>query len=362
MTVGVGGATIIDMSLSRVLGGFLPAAGGPIESLAPSATRDCVRLLEVDREGGVRHHMFYDLAKILRPGDLLVVNDSATVCAAIAGHSHELGEVLIHLSSIDPTTGNQLVEVRKPYRCASREIEVTHKPFDVQLDGGGRVHILAADLSWDGSGRIRSALLELSSDLAAYCAEFGSPIRYSHVTQPWRLDAYQTVFADKPGGSEMPSAARPFSWALVDELLNAGVAFARVTLHTGVASLSGSELPRPEPYAVTLEAADLINESRSGHGRVIAVGTSVVRTLTASIDDEGLVRPGSGFAHDLIGITSFPKGLCDGLITGWHDPAGSHLMLLRQLASNRSLIAGYAAAELAGYKSHEFGDSNLIWL
>jgi S-adenosylmethionine:tRNA ribosyltransferase-isomerase len=205
--------------------------------------------------------------------------------------------------------------------------------------------------------------LDAGVDLEAHLRAHGRPIRYGYVPAAWPLADYQTAFATAggpPGGSaEMPSAARPFTPALVTRLVSAGVLFAPVTLHTGVSSPERHEPPYPEAYAVPQATARLVGAVRGWGGRVIAVGTTAVRALESAAGEDGAVVASAGWTGLLIGPER-PARAVDGLITGWHEPQASHLRMLEAIAGAELLDASYAAALDAGYLWHEFGDSHLV--
>ena len=157
----------------------------------------------------------------------------------------------------------------------------------------------------------------------------------------------------------MPSAARPFSAELVAQLVAGGVQFAPITLHSGVSSLEAGERPYPERYRVPPETARLVNAARRWGGRVIAVGTTVVRALETVADADGVVTAGAGLT-DLVVTPERGVRAVDGLLTGWHEPESSHLQLLEAVAGPELLERSYDAARAAGYRWHEFGDSHLI--
>ena len=203
------------------------------------------------------------------------------------------------------------------------------------------------------------AELVLGSAIDAYLALHGSPIRYGDCMRPWPIEAYQTVFAREPGSAEMPSAGRPFTADLVDELIARGVLFAPITLHAGVSSLERDETPYPERYRVPLETARLVNAVHGHAGRVIAVGTTVVRALETRASGGGTVSAGAGWTSEVI---TPERGLrcVDGLITGWHEPESSHLWMLEAAAGFDLLERSYAEAAALGVSGHEFGDALLI--
>jgi S-adenosylmethionine:tRNA ribosyltransferase-isomerase len=193
-----------------------------------------------------------------------------------------------------------------------------------------------------------------------YLASYGEPIRYGYVRERWPLEAYQNVYAQLPGSAEMPSAGRPVTERLLTRLAANGILLAPILLHTGVSSPERHEGPYPEYYEVPVETAQLANAVRSWGGRVVAVGTTVVRALETTAERfDGALRGGSGWT----GLRITPeRGLrvVDGLITGWHEPEASHLELLEAAAGRATLERCYAEALRNGYLWHEFGDSHLI--
>jgi S-adenosylmethionine:tRNA ribosyltransferase-isomerase len=167
------------------------------------------------------------------------------------------------------------------------------------------------------------------------------------------------------GSAEMPSAGRPFSHEVVSALRAAGVAIAPIVLHTGVSSLEDHEPPYEERFEVSADTADLVNATRAAGGRVIAVGTTVVRALETVTDSRGTTHPGRGWT-DLVITAERGVRAVDGLLTGFHEPTASHLALVRAIprrAGHRtSLVVDQAYAEAAehGYLWHEFGDLHLL--
>jgi S-adenosylmethionine:tRNA ribosyltransferase-isomerase len=199
----------------------------------------------------------------------------------------------------------------------------------------------------------------VTGSLESYLRRYGRPIRYPYVDHAWPIEAYQTVFALEPGSAEMPSAARPFSAELVVELVARGVHLAPVTLHAGVSSLERGEPPYPERYRVPAATARLVNAVCGWGGRVIAVGTTVVRALETVAAPDGMVGPGEG-RTSLIVTPERRLRAVDGVLTGWHESASSHLELLATAAGLELLKRSYRAARARGYRWHEFGDAHLI--
>jgi S-adenosylmethionine:tRNA ribosyltransferase-isomerase len=322
------------------------------------AGRSDVALLVASRsDGALAHARFGELGRFLRPGDLLVVNTSATLPAALPARL-DGEDVLLHLSTpsgqgLEAGASDWVVELR------SSELLPAHVPdygARIELPGGAEAKLIAPYL---GSRRLSFARLSLGEPVEDYLSRHGSPIRYRHAPRAWPIEAYQTVFAVDPGSAEMPSAARPFSGELVAELAARGVLFAPLTLHAGVSSLELGESPYPERYRVPAETARLVNAVHDWGGRVIAVGTTVVRALeTVAAPGRG-VQPGEGLTSLVV---TPERGLhtVDGLITGWHEPRSSHLQMLEAAAGAELLEDSYDAARAHGYRFHEFGDSHLI--
>jgi S-adenosylmethionine:tRNA ribosyltransferase-isomerase len=167
------------------------------------------------------------------------------------------------------------------------------------------------------------------------------------------------VFAADPGSAEMPSAGRPLTAELVVRLVASGVHVAPITLHTGVSSPERGEAPYPERFRVPESTARLVNGVRGWGGRVIAVGTTVVRALESAAAPDGTVAAAEGWTNLVVSPERGVRAV-DGLITGWHEPEATHLLMLRALASEELLDRSYREALERGYLWHEFGDSHLI--
>jgi len=323
---------------------------------AAGGRRDRVRLLVSEGDAAPVHGRFDALGELLRAGDLVVVNTSATVPGAVDARLPDGDPVVVHFSGELPG-GALLVEVRQPAQ-GSTVPRVVDAPVEIDLLGLGQVQLHAR---FADSRRLwlASATFDSDTPLLGFLAAHGRPIRYRHVPREWPIEAYQTVFAREPGSVEMPSAARPFSTELVTDLVARGVGVAPLVLHTGVSSLEGEERPYPERYQVPRATASAIDATRQNGGRVIAIGTTVVRALATVTDDRGTVHPGQGWT-DLMVTADTPVRSVDGLLTGWHEPESTHLMMLESFADRDVLGAAYDAALHGGYLWHEFGDSHLI--
>jgi S-adenosylmethionine:tRNA ribosyltransferase-isomerase len=325
-----------------------------LEAGAPPAVRDAVRLLVARSGRPLAHADFLDLPRHLRPGDLLVVNGSATIPAALPGRLADASAVELHLSTPEPPPGDAgrwVVELRRGGRRL--------RGFGggrVELPAGAHAELLAPYLE---PGRLWVAALALPAPLSAYLAAHGRPIRYAHETCARPLADHQTIFATVPGSAEMPSAGRPFTARALDGLRERGVGIARLVLHTGVSSLERGERPYPERFRVGAATAARVNATHAAGGRVIAVGTTVVRALETVAAADGTVAAGAGWTR----LTVTPeRGVraVDGLLTGWHEPDASHLLMLEAVAGRALLERSYAAALACRYRWHEFGDLHLL--
>ncbi|WP_369245607.1 S-adenosylmethionine:tRNA ribosyltransferase-isomerase [Streptomyces sp. R41] len=330
----------------------------PAEQRGPGLDRDSVRLL-VSRGTEVSHHEFVELPLQLKAGDLLVVNTSTTLAAAIdasVGHAR----VVVHFSTLGDD-GRWAVELRDPDgRGTTRARAGGPAGTEVRLPGDVRLVLeepLAARSPRLWWGRVSDA------DVLGLLRRHGRPIRYSYTQRDQPLSVYQTVFAlpsaDGTGSAEMPSAARPFTARMVAELVSRGVQFAPITLHTGVASAQAHEPPYPERYEVPQASARLINAARAGDGRIIAVGTTAVRAVESATGPDGVVRAAQGWT-DLVVTPERGVRVVDGLLTGLHEPEASHLLMLEAIAGRAAIDRGYDEALREFYLWHEFGDVHLI--
>ncbi len=322
---------------------------------ARGLARDGVRLLVTSRaDGSVAHSRFFNLPGFLAPGDLIVVNTSATMPAALPVTKADGVSLELHLST--PADGRDrdlfwIVELRSE----GKPFGLIHVGDRLTLPDGGSARILAP---YSGV-RLWLARLDLPQPLEAYLAAHGHPIRYGYVPSSWPLSAYQNVYAIEPGSAEMPSAGRPFTAELITRLVAGGVLIAPITLHTGVSSPEGHERPYPERYRVPEHTARLVNAVHAWGGRVIATGTTVVRALETVGFQDGTVAAGGGWT-DLVVTPERGLRTIDGLLTGLHESDSSHLDLLRAAAGEELLTQSYREAVERDYLWHEFGDSQLI--
>jgi S-adenosylmethionine:tRNA ribosyltransferase-isomerase len=355
----------------------------PAEQRGPGRDRDDVRLL-VSRGTEVAHHAFAELPRLLRTGDLLVVNTSPTLAAAVDGRIGH-ARVVVHFSTRGDD-GRWAVELRDPDGAGTTRARAGGPAgTEVRLPAG--VRLVVEEPVGAGSERLWWARVSASkgsggsggSGVLGLLREFGRPIRYSYTERDQPLSVYQTVFAlptpDGSGSAEMPSAARPFTARLVAELVSRGVQFAPITLHTGVASAEAHEPPYPERFAVPEASARMINAVRANQirrealpwkgggrragGRVIAVGTTAVRAVETAAGPDGVVRAAEGWT-DLVVTPERGVRVVDGLLTGLHEPEASHLLMLEAVAGRAVIDRAYEEALRGLYLWHEFGDVHLI--
>jgi S-adenosylmethionine:tRNA ribosyltransferase-isomerase len=309
--------------------------------------RDQVRLLVSYRgDNRVVHARFADLPDFLRRGDLLVANDSATLPAALFARREDGSEICLHLS----TALSGRLWVVEPRKTTAEAGEL------LALPGGGAAILLAPYLE---TRRLWVARLDLPEPAIAYLQRWGRPIAYPYVRGAWPIEAYQTVYAREPGSAEMASAGRAFSPDVLERLAHAGVGFVTLTLHTGVSSLEQHEPPYEERFVVPPETAEAVRATKEVGGRVIAVGTTVVRALESAADENGHVTASRGWT-DLVVTPERGVRVVDGLLTGFHEPKATHLAMLEAIAGREHLETAYGAALEGRYLWHEFGDLHLI--
>jgi S-adenosylmethionine:tRNA ribosyltransferase-isomerase len=314
--------------------------------------RDDVRLF-VTLPDGHRHARFEDLPEFLRDGDLLVVNESAALPASLPAEGR-LGEILLNLC----TRFRSDLWVAEPRWSAGKPGPMPVRPRDELQIGSSTVCLIS---EYPGLPRLWFALADTSFD--PIMAEFGGPIHYGYA-DAWPMDVYETMFSRVPGSAEMPSAARPITPRMKELLEESGIRFAPIVLHTGVSSLEiegeivEGEAMYPEPFFVSKETAGAVNRTHLAGGRVIAVGTTVVRALESAWTPDGVV-PRAGFSRLQVNPDRGVHAV-DGLLTGFHDPVTSHLALLGAFLGMDGVRDAYAEAIRKGYLWHEFGDSHLV--
>jgi S-adenosylmethionine:tRNA ribosyltransferase-isomerase len=321
---------------------------------ARGMTRDAVRMMIARRAAPtVEHTTFAELPRQFDEGDLLVVNTSGTLAAALDGVDARGEPLQVHLSTQLPA-GLWAVELRR-----GDQPLFDARAGTVTLPDGGRLELLTAYAQHPQGVRLWVATLSTPVPVLTYLAVHGEPIRYGYVQGSWPITMYQNVYATEPGSAEMPSAGRPFTPEVLTRLAARGGGVVPIVLHTGVASLDASEPPYPERYRVSTATAHRVNDARRQGATVVAVGTTVVRALETVVDARGRVHAGSGWTDTVVTADRVVRSV-DGLLTGWHEPEASHLAMLEAVAGRPLLERSYAAALKEGYLWHEFGDVHLV--
>lgn len=328
--------------------------------------RDQVRLLVSHYRDGrpeLEHTRFERLGDHLVAGDVLVINTSGTLPAALDARHADGRRLRLHLSAHAPSApADWSVELRLPQADgSSRPFARVAAGDRLRLPEGVAVHLLQP-LSQGDRPRLWAARLEGSAwqtGWLGYLERHGKPIRYAYVGQDWPLSAYQTVFARVPGSAEMPSAGRAFTPELLTELLARGVQIVPLTLHTGVASLESQEAPYPEYFELPESSARVLRAAQAAGSRILAVGTTVVRALESAVNAAGRLEAASGWTRLMITPARGVK-VVSGLLTGFHEPEATHLAMLAAIAPKAHLQRAYAAALAQDYLWHEFGDLHLI--
>ncbi|MCU1659726.1 MAG: Queuosine biosynthesis protein [Pseudonocardiales bacterium] len=327
-----------------------------LEASAPPPRRDAVRLL-VAGSAGIRHARFVDFAEYLDPGDLLVVNTTATLPAAVDARRTDGRPVVVHFSTaLDHATW--VVEIR-PVGRATGPVGDLAAGERIMLPDDVALELIAPYPAGQVAARLWYGRAGVEGGVLRYLARHGRPIHYAYVSHPPPLAQYQTVFARDPGSAEMPSAGRPFTGRILVDLIARGVPIVAVTLHAGVSSQDSGEPPLPEWFRVPETTARTVNAARASGGRVVAVGTTVTRALESAVDADGTVRERDGWT-DLVLGPDRPARIVGGLVTGWHAPGASHLQLLQSVAGAALTERAYAEALRERYLWHEFGDSCLL--
>src|ERR671916_1700642 len=335
--------------------------------------RDEVRLMVSYRsDDRVVHSTFRDIGNFLEAGDVLVINTSGTMNAALDAEGQDGTALELHLSTRLPA-GLWIVELRRPSEAATEPFRYAMAGETLNLPGEATatLHTPYPSRAPRSEGyRLWISTLDLPAPLDKYLERHGFPIRYGYVRESWPSSYYQTVYATEMGSAEMPSAGRAFTPELITRLVAKGVRILPLLLHTGVASLEDDEPPYEEFYRVSPETAAEVNAARKTGRRIIAVGTTVVRALETVTDRDGVTHPGEGWTDLYItperGIRSV-----NAMLTGLHEPRSTHLSMLEALTGSTSpcslsasgrqhLETAYAEALDRGYLWHEFGDLHLI--
>jgi S-adenosylmethionine:tRNA ribosyltransferase-isomerase len=325
------------------------------------------RLLRIDPVAGTwRDAHVGDLAVELRPGDLLIVNDAATLPASLRGRGPRGEEVELRLAGLGEAGEWWAVLFGAGdwrTRTEDRPPPPRFAPGDrIAIGPGLGVEVRAVD---GASPRLVTVAFDRGgAELWSALYRHGRPVQYSHLRAPLALWHVQTAYAARPWAMELPSAGRPLTAGALRDLGRRGVGLATVTHAAGLSSTGDAaldaRLPLPERFDIPASCVDAVARTRQRGARVVAAGTSTVRALEGQAAlHEGRLVPGGGTTGLVIGAGHVPR-IVDGLLTGLHEPGSSHFELLMAFAPEGLLRDALAHAEDAGYLAHEFGDSSLI--
>ena len=331
--------------------------------------RDDVRLLVIDPAApagsGLRETRTPALPDLLGPDDLLVVNDAATLPASLRG-TDEAGHAL-EARLVAARGGARFAAVL--FGAGDWHTRTEDRPAPPEIAPGARVRFGALGATLGRQAALSPRLVELHFDLegdALWAALYkeGRPVQYAHLAHDLPLWAVQTVYATRPWAFEMPSAGRPLSWEILLALRRRGVRWASLTHAAGLSATGDpaldAALPLAEAFEIPAATARAVAETRARDGRVVAVGTTVVRALEgAAAQSAGVVRAGPG-ETDLRITPAFRPHVVDGVLSGAHAAQESHFQLLAAFAGPELLAAAAAHAERAGFLTHELGDSMLV--
>ena len=334
----------------------LPAeleAGAPAE--ARGLTRDAVRMMVAYGSTGVlAHSTFALLPAFLEAGDLVVVNTSGTIPAAVEATTGAGERMVVHLST-QLDDHRWVVEPRQLVGHTTERWPDDTPPRELRLGNAASLSLVEHYLD---SRRLWIATLDLPQPVLTWLTVHGRPIRYGYVERPWPLSAYQNVYVTEPGSAEMPSAGRPFTPEVITRLVAKGVGVTPIVLHTGVASLEADELPYPEHARAAQHRGSGQRDARRGRarGRGRNDRGARARERRRRWRSRAPVRRLDRARHH----AGARRARVDGLLTGWHEPEASHLLMLEAVAGRELLERSYEASLAEGYQWHEFGDVHLI--
>jgi len=327
------------------------------------------RLLVVDACGNISHEPRSRLIELLKPGDLVIANDAATLPASLQGRHAPSGRVIevrlaarSSLAATDVHAFSAVVFGAGDFRTRTED-----RPLPPMLAPGDRLEVgpLSATIE-TLLNHPRLVSLRFSGSFQnvwAGLARHGRPIQYAHVPAPLALWDVWTPIAALPAAFEPPSAGFVLDWGVIRAMRKRGTGFATITLAAGISSTGDPELDRrlpfDEPYRIPATTAAAIRAVRRSGGRVVAVGTTVVRALEHAAARDGVVSSGEGLANQRLGPASRLR-VVDAILSGTHEPDSSHYQLLRAFADDETLADVTATLEALAYRTHEFGDSMLI--
>jgi S-adenosylmethionine:tRNA ribosyltransferase-isomerase len=345
------------------------SAAAPLRGPLATSAHTGARLLVVDAAGAIRSRLRDDLPELLHPGDLLIANDAATIPASLTGtHEPTSLPIEVRLAGRPSLRADDLHRfVALAFGAGDWRTPTEDRPSPPALRPGERLLLGPLRATVTGLlGHPRLVGLRFEGDVGdiwSGIAAHGRPIQYAHVPEPLALWDVWTPVAAHPVAFEPPSAGFALRWEMLTRLGTRGIGFAALTHAAGVSSTGDpaldARLPFDEPYHIPIETVRQFRRARRNGGRVIAIGTTVVRALEHAALATGAVRSGLGTATQRIGPMTRLRAV-DGILTGVHEPSTSHYQLLRAFADDRTLAAAKRVLGAERYRSHEFGDSMLV--
>ena len=322
----------------------------------PLEDRSSSRLMVLDKKtGGVTHRIFHDILDYLNPGDCLVINDTRVIPARLLGTKKDTGagiEILL-LKRREHDVWETLVRPGK--KC---------RPGAQVVFGDGELEAEILEVLPDGNRLVKFDYEGIFEEVLDRLGQMPLPPYITHKLKD--RNRYQTVYAKYDGSAAAPTAGLHFTKELLAKIEEKGVRIARVTLHVGLGTFRPVKVENvlehhmhSEYYHVTREAADLINETKKKGGRIISVGTTSTRTLESVADEKGLVHPGSGDT-DIFIYPGYQFKAIDCLITNFHLPESTLLMLVSALAGRDHILSAYKEAVKERYRFFSFGDAMFI--
>ncbi len=322
----------------------------------PLSDRSSSRLLSLDKETGkTGHHSFKEILKFLKPGDCLVLNNTKVIPARLIGHKQETGaaiEVLL-LKRKDKDKWETLVRPGKKAR-----------PGAELIFGDGLLKGRVVDVLEEGNRLVEFTYEGIFEEVLDKLGEMPLPPYITHKLED--KSRYQTVYARYEGSAAAPTAGLHFTPELLSEIEKAGIKSAYVTLHVGLGTFRPvkeenvlNHHMHSESYEITPEAAAMINETKKSGGRIICVGTTSCRTIESGADESGIVHPGTGNTEIFI-YPGYRFKVLDGLITNFHLPESTLIMLVSALAGREQVLEAYKEAVECRYRFFSFGDAMIV--
>lgn len=322
----------------------------------PLADRSSSRLLTLDKSTGViSHEKFIDIKTHLKPGDCLVINDTKVIPARLYG-SKEGTEAKIEVLLLRRKDNDIWETLVRPGKKA--------KPGTVIIFGDGILKGTVLEIGEEGNRYIQFSYEGIFEEILDQLGQMPLPPYITHQLQD--KNRYQTVYAEHDGSAAAPTAGLHFTTALLEEIEQMGVIIARVTLHVGLGTFRPVKVDNilehhmhSEFYMIEEEQAGKINQAKKSGNRIICVGTTSCRTIESAADEQGVLQAGSGWTEIFI-YPGYQFKLLDGLITNFHLPESTLLMLVSALAGREPILKAYQEAVKERYRFFSFGDAMLI--